>query len=94
MVIAKSQQYCLVGRPFWSLVENFRALALSHAVAMWLLRLCRGGGQPTVEQMIEVVGAIDRGLSYAGFAGFRHRWRLIILGGSGNLQRLLTWYAR
>ena len=38
-------------RRHWSLVENFRALALSHAVALWLLRLSCGPRPPEVEDV-------------------------------------------
>ena len=91
---AASKQYAVLSRRHWSLVENFRALALSHAVALWLLRLSCGPRPPGVEDVCGVVGAIDRGQTYAPLTGSRHRSRIGSLRRLGDLPRLVAWYAR
>jgi hypothetical protein len=59
-----------------------------------MLRLSAGPRPPTAEDVIGVVGAIDRGQSYAGLAGRRHRRRLASLRRLGELPCLIAWYAR
>jgi lysine-N-methylase len=91
---AASKQYAVLSRRQWSLVESFRALALSYAVAMWMLRLSSGPRPPETADVAGVVGAIDRGQSYAALAGRRHRSRTASLARLGELPRLVAWYAR
>jgi hypothetical protein len=91
---AASKHYAAPGRPGWSLVESFRSLALAYPLAMWLLRLSCGNRLPQVEDMIDVVGAIDRGQSYGGLIGRRHRRRIKSLARMRALGRLVVWYAR
>jgi len=93
-VAAASKHYALLGRRTWPLVESFRALAASYAVATWMLRLACGDRPPAVEDVIDAVGAIDRGQGYAPLTGRRHRVRLSALARRGELPRLLIWYAR
>ncbi len=91
---AASKHYALLGRRKWPLVESFRALATSYPVAMWILRLACGDRPPAVEDVIDVVGAIDRGQGYAPLVGRRHRVRINALARLGELPRLAIWYAR
>ena len=91
---AGSRQYAILGRRGWSIVESFRALALAHSIALWLLRLVSTDRSPDVEDAISVVGAIDRGQGYAPLAGRRHRTRLARLARLGELARVVAWYAR
>ncbi len=91
---AASKYYAMPGRPGWSLVESFRALALGYPLALWLLRLGCGGRPPRVEDMIDVVGALDRGQSYPLLAGRRHRRRVRSLTRRRGLARLVIWYAQ
>ncbi len=93
-VAAASKHYALLGRRSWPLVESFRALAASYSVAMWILRLTCGQRPPAVEDVIDAVAAIDRGQGYGPLVGRRHRVRISTLAGSGELPRLLAWYAR
>ncbi len=37
-----AKQYLLLGDTSWTLVDGFRTMAVSHAAAMWLLRLTCG----------------------------------------------------
>jgi lysine-N-methylase len=91
---AASKQYALLSRRHWSLVENFRALALSYAVALWVVRLSCGPRPPEAEDVCGAVGAIDRGQTYDPLTGRRHRQRVASLRRLGDLPRLVAWYAR
>jgi len=91
---AASKHYAVPGRRGWSLVESFRALALAYPLALWLLRLTCGDRPPQVEDMIDIVGAIDRGQSYPMLIGRRHRRRVKSLARMRALAPLLVWYAR
>jgi lysine-N-methylase len=91
---AASAQYAVLSRRQWSLVESFRALALSYAVALWMVRLSCASRPPETEDVEGAVGAIDRGQSYAALAGNRHRYRVNSLTHLGELPGLVAWYAR
>ncbi len=91
---AASKHYALLGRRGWSIVESFRGLALGFSVALWTLRLVCGQRTPEVEDVIDVVGVIDRGQGYAPLAGRRHRRRIARLAAVGEPARLIAWYAR
>ncbi len=91
---AVSKQYALLGRRRWAIVDSFRALAMAMPIAMWMLRLHRGGQPPGVEDVVKVVGVIERGQTSASLCGQRHRRRLRILARTGQMARLAAWYAR
>jgi lysine-N-methylase len=91
---AASRYYATPDRPGWSLVESFRDLALTHPLALWLLRLTCGERPPQFDDMINVVGAIDRWQSYPAQIGSRHRRRVRSLARMHELTRLVVWYAR
>ena len=89
-----SRHYAMLTTRRWPVVESFRALAATYPMAMWVLRFVSGGEEPTVEQAVDIVGAIDRGERCAGLTGRRHRVRIRRLARMGQLQRLAAWYAR
>ncbi len=91
---AASRQYLLLCRYGWSLVDAFRAVALGSALAMWMLRLVCADHSPTTEDMIDVVGALDRASGYGPLVGARHRWRIGSLARIGQIAPLVAWYAR
>jgi hypothetical protein len=91
---AASRQYLLLCRYGWSLVEAFRAVALGSAIAMWMLRLSCADHSPRREEMIDVVGALDRASGYGPLVGARHRWRVASLSRLRQIAPLLAWYAR
>ena len=91
---AASARYAAARKSGWSIVESFRALAISYAAAMWLMRLSCGDRPPEVADAVHVVGTIDRGLTYAPLIGRRHRMRVAALDERGELGRLAAWYAR
>ena len=92
--IVASLRYAALNRPGWSIVESFQFLALSYAVAMWVLRLSSAGRTPTVEDAVEVAMLLDRGQGYGPLLGRWHRFRVAILVRRRELARLAVWYAR
>jgi lysine-N-methylase len=91
---AVSKQYAMAGRPRWSLIEKYRALALAYPVAMWTLRYICGDEAPTVQRVIDMVTAIDRGQGFGPLDGRQHRRRISHLAQLDALDRLVIWYAR
>jgi lysine-N-methylase len=89
-----AKQYLLLGDASWTLVDGFRTMAVSHAAAMWLLRLTCGNRKPVAEDVFKVLRTIDRGLGYDWLLGRRHRRRVAFLSRLGELTRLQAWYAR
>ena len=75
--------------PRQSLVESFRALALTFPMALWLLRLVIGDRPPETDDMLQIVVTLERGqgLSAAARAA-------TALADTQQLQRLVAWYAR
>jgi lysine-N-methylase len=88
-----SWRYAALGYRGWSLVDGFRAAALSFAVALWLFRWASGDVLKS-EEIVPVVGCLDRSQAYAPLTGRRHRRRVATLAQDGQLQRLVVWYAR
>lgn len=91
---AASHQYLLFGRAGWTLVERFRALALTFPVGMWILRYFCGSQPPGQDEVVRAVTLVDRGQGVAPLAGVPHRRRITHLARLGELQRLCAWYAR
>ncbi len=89
-----SLRYAALGRPGWPLVESFQSLALSCAVALWLLRLACQDRPPGVEDTVRAVTTIDRGLQFEPLLGPRHRLRVRGLVWSDAFARLVIWYGR
>lgn len=94
MAMAASAQYCGAGRFGWSIVDGFRAMALAYPVALWLLRWLATGRETTAQDANEVVQILDRSHFYPLLCGYRHRTRLNVLAQTGQLERLVVWYAR
>lgn len=91
---ASSWSYALANRNGWSIIESVRMLAVTSAVGLWLLRWRAAGRPPTVDDMPEIITALDRGQGYAPLAGMKQRQRVQLLGKLDQLERLLIWYAR
>ena len=70
-------------------MESFRALAFKFPIALWLLRLASGGREPTTQDMVDIVVALERGhgLTALGRAA-------MAMAGKRELERLIAWYAR
>ena len=90
---ACSLQYAIAARPGWSIVESFRAFALAYPIALWILRWCSHGREPNLADAIEMVTIIDRGQGQRALIGPNHRRRVSIIARSGELERLIVWYA-
>jgi lysine-N-methylase len=86
--------YAIADRRGWSVVDSIRGLALLFPVGLWLLRWRAQGRQPTVEDMLQIIVALDRSQGYAPHCGLVHRLRLSTLAAGGELERLVAWYAR
>ncbi len=91
---AESYLYAIADRRGWPLIESLRGLALRFPVGLWLLKWIAAGRQPTVEDMANVVVALDRSQGYGLHTGARQRGRLNLLATNEELERLVIWYAR
>jgi lysine-N-methylase len=92
--ITVSLRFAVLGRPRWSICQSFQALALSYAVAMWVLRLASAQRSPTAEDAVEAAMLLDRAQGYAPLVGRRHRFRVGVLAHRRELARVAVWYAR
>jgi hypothetical protein len=75
-------------------VESFRGLAMSHPIALWMLRLACGDRPATAEDTVDIVVAIARGQGFASLSGAGYRRRVGRVARLGELARLVAWYAR
>lgn len=85
---AVSRRYAL-SQPTISLVDSARRLMFMHPMAMWLLRWLAVDREPTAEDMVEIVVALERGMPMKGLDR-AVRW----LADCGELEGLAAWYAR
>jgi len=92
--MAISKRYAVCGRKGWPLTDRIRALAMSFAAGLALLRLGCPEGKPTRDDVAAIVIALDRGETYQTLASSIYRRRLRVLDRAGELIRLLLWYAR
>lgn len=91
---SESFMYALADRPGWSVIDSLRALALLFPVGLYLLKWLSAGREPTVEDMVKIVVALDRTQGYAPLCGALHRWRVSALATNHELERLVVWAAR
>lgn len=91
---AGSLQYTIAARPSWSIVESFRAFALAYPVALWIMRWCTNGREPTIDDAIEMVTIMDRGQGHDSLTGAQHRRRVSMIAQTAELERMIVWYAR
>ena len=92
--MAISRRFAVNGRRGWPLTDRMRALAASFPAGLAVLRLAAPGRLPNAEDMAAVVVALDRGEGLASLASRTYRRRLRALGRSGQLIRLVIWWAR
>jgi hypothetical protein len=92
--LVASWRYARLGYADWPMLEGIRSAALSYAVALWLWRWASGreGIQP--QEIIPIIGCLDRGMGYVPLLSARHRRRVATIAYDGSLQRLVAWYAR
>jgi lysine-N-methylase len=91
---AVSWSYALANRGGWSIIESVRMLALLYPIGLWILRWQAHGRATAADDMPPIITALDRGQGYAPLAGSKQRWRLQTLASLGELEQLVTWYAR
>lgn len=89
-----SYLYAMADRQGWSVADSLRNLAILFPVGLWLLRWASHGRAPLVEDMVNIVVALDRGQGFHSLNSSLHRWRLKILGSQAELERLVVWYSR
>ena len=85
---AASKRYALA-LPRNSLIDNVRRLTLAFPMALWMLRWLAAGRESEADDMVQIVVAVERGLALPALARASS-----FLGGSGELERLIAWYAR
>lgn len=91
---SESNLYALADRRGWTILESIRGLVATFPVGLWLLRWASQGREPTVDDMLQIVVALDRGQGFAALTGKLHRSRLRMMAAQGELERLVVWYAR
>ncbi|TWT91347.1 YkgJ family cysteine cluster protein [Neorhodopirellula pilleata] len=91
---SESFLYAIANRAGWSVSDSIRGLALLFPIGMWMLRWSSCGREPTVDDMLNIVVALDRSQGYQPLSGPLQRWRLSMLSLNGELERLVVWYAR
>lgn len=89
-----SLMYAISDRQGWSVVDSIRGLALRFPVGLWMLRWLAHDREPTVQDMLHILCALDRSQGYEPLCGTTHRGRLSLLGANSELERLVVWYAR
>ena len=67
---------------------------MSFAIAMWILRWASGLGEISGEEQIPIIAALDRSLGYNPLRGMKHRSRVATIAKTGQLERMVVWYAR
>lgn len=92
--LSASYLYAIADRQAWSIVESIRGLAILFPVGLWLLRWASHARAPSVQDMVNIVVALDRGQGFRPLSGPLQRWRLSTLAAQGELERLVVWYAR
>jgi lysine-N-methylase len=83
-----SKRYAL-SQPGCSLVNSFWRLAFAFPMSLWMLRWLAADREPAVEDMVQIVVALERGVllpALSRAAGY--------LAESGQLERLIAWYGR
>ncbi|MEQ1829470.1 MAG: YkgJ family cysteine cluster protein [Pirellula sp.] len=91
--LSASHLYAMADRQGWSILDSMRGLAMLYPVGLWLLRWVAHGREPTVDDIVNIVVALDRGQGFGPLTGTLHKRRLSTLGTQSDLERLVVWYA-
>jgi len=89
---SESFLYALANRNGWTVTDSIRGLALLFPMGLWLLRWQASNHEPTVEDMLNIVVALDRSQGYQPLCSRQQRMKLSMLGFNGELERLVVWY--
>lgn len=92
--LVASWRYTTLGYSNWPMVEGIRAAALSYPVGLWLWRWASGKEGIRPEELVPIIGCLDRGMGYPPLLGPRHRQRVATMARGDELERLIAWYAR
>jgi len=92
--MAVSRRFAVRGKRGWPITDRIRALSLSFAAGMWMLRWSSRERNPTGDDVIDAVIALDRGEGHAAQASRGYRQRLRALDRLGQIPRLLAWYVQ
>jgi len=99
--MAATRRFAVRGRPGWPVTDRLRALCLSFAVAMWMLRWSRHKmdrtedlGWVTEGDVVDAAIALDRGEGHGPLGSRGYRQRLRALDRLGQIPRHLAWYAQ
>jgi hypothetical protein len=85
---AHSRRYALE-RPDCALVDSALRLAMMFPMALWMIRWLAADREPTEADIVEVVVALERGMALPALdRAVRY------FAQSGDLERLVAWYAR
>ena len=85
---ASSKRYALAP-PGGALVDSVRRLTFAFPMSLWMLRWLTAGREPTVDDMVQIVVALERGIAIPALNSASR-----YLADSGQLERLVAWYSR
>jgi hypothetical protein len=85
---AMSKRYALTAGS-GSLVDSARRLAFTFPMSLWMLRWLAADREPVVDDMVQIVVSLERGLVLPALNGATR-----YLAQSGQLERLVAWYGR
>jgi lysine-N-methylase len=85
---AVSKRYLLT-QPTFSLVASVRRLAFTFPMALWMLRWLSADREPTADDMVQIVVALERGSAMPALSRAAN-----FLAESGQLDCLIAWYGR
>ncbi len=90
---AASRRYAIVPQATWSIVDSFRRLSMSYAIAMWMVRLLQLENPEYQENAWEIVAMIDQAHGGELLEDWFHRDAVRDLARRG-LDDLVFWYSR
>ncbi len=90
---AASRRYAILPKKTWSIVDSFRRLAMSYAIAMWMVRLLQLENPENQKQAGEIVMTIDQALGGELLEDWFHRDAVRDIARRG-LDDLVIWYSR
>jgi hypothetical protein len=85
---AISKRYALA-QSNYALTDSFRRLAFTYPMGLWMLRWLALERQPTADDMVQIVVALERGFVLPALNSAAR-----YLSESGELERLIAWYGR
>jgi hypothetical protein len=72
-----------------SLMDSFFCLAFAFPMSLWILRWLAADRDPTADDMIQIIVAVDRGIALPALSRAAR-----YLAEFGDLERLIAWYGR